>query len=309
MRARGVIVTVVVAAGLGLGSVALAAPLDPFDYQLFTSTDAVAPSGYSGGYLDCPEGSRAVPNGMLWHRPAEGPDPSAAIYAWTAGSSATTDGRAYASGKTSSLAPADLQLERIVLCSPLDQTRQLEIRTKDVASADADHPPAAHLRCRRKQRILTGGAYWHEGGQDPVPNQTFGLYVSSSSPMRNGRGWYASGINASGSDANLEIVALCLPEKRLRHVVARERTVKLIPPGPNDPVGAGGYVRCPRRTLVLTGGAEFHRGSRPPSPGDVGLATISSSAPTKDAKRWYADGSHQFGPNVRLDVIALCAPA
>jgi hypothetical protein len=308
MRARGAIGVVGVAAALGLSSVALAAPLDPFDYQLSTSTETVGPSAYGGGYLDCPKGSRAVPNGALWHRPGAGPDSSVAIYAWTAGASATTDGRAYASGKTSSLAPADLQLERIVLCLPLDQTRQLEIRTKDVASPDADHPPAAHLRCRRDQRVLTGGAYWHEAGQNPVPNQTFGLYVSSSAPMRNGRGWYASGINGSGSDANLEIVALCLPEKRLRGVVARDKTVKLVPPAPNDPVAAGGYVRCPKGTLVLTGGAEFHRGNRPPNPRDVGLATISSSAPTKDAKRWYADGSHQFGPNVRLDVIALCAP-
>jgi hypothetical protein len=283
--------------------VGAAAAVDPDDYQAVTADVTVGASSYVGGYIACPADTGAVTGGASWHQPGQPAEPSAAGSAWLAGTTATIDGLGwYTAGKTSSIAPADVMYATVALCAPDQQVDGAEVKTKDLTIDGPDDPKkGGKVRCDKSDRILNGGAFWHEESQPPNHNQTFGLYVSSSAPLKDQRGWYAAGSNASGSSAVLTIVAACLPKRQLHEASLTRQNVPVMGTG-------GDRLSCPAGTRILTGGALWHEPGEKPDPDLAGSGTLSSSSPTANARRWYASGLHEFGPALPLEIVIFCVP-
>jgi hypothetical protein len=170
---------------------------------------------------------------------------------------------------------------------------------------ETGNPGGGVSECPQRMRVYSGGALWHEPGEPPDPALAAQLRTSSSAPAPGRRGWYADGYNFTGAELRLEVVAMCLPKRRIGHVtrVLETRT-------PPNSAGRGARSGCPKGTRVITGGAYWHPPGEFADPAQAAGTLISSSAPVRRGHAWYADGVNFIGPiDYKLTVVAVCAPA
>lgn len=158
-----------------------------------------------------------------------------------------------------------------------------------------------YLSCPKGDRTVTGGGFWHSTGSGkPLPG---GGLLANSTPTTDGKGWYATGYNASfTSTRDLEEVVLCMPAKRVGKYAVKTKNFSI----DNTQFG-GSYLSCPKGDRVVTGGAFWHAsGSGTPLPSG---GFITNSTPTTDGKGWYATGQNSAGSTADLEEVALCLPA
>jgi hypothetical protein len=125
--------------------------------------------------------------------------------------------------------------------------RDAVTRTKDLDVA-ADTAASGRLRCPSGHRVLAGGAYWYEPGQDLNASTIYERTLGASIPIEAGRGWFVSGMNYSSDAARLRIVIVCLPGTWTYVTV----TTWFQPSSIGE---AGGWVSCPDDHRIVTGGA------------------------------------------------------
>jgi hypothetical protein len=291
---------VVAALGVGVSVGALAAvvpvasaALHPGHYILHKVT--LGGTGAAGSYLTCknPKKQRVVTGGAFWHAPGQGPDPSNAATYLLGSSAATFDAKGwYADGES-----VASSLTITAQCLPKSEvgTYTLRKHTYTVASGDV---AGGYVKCPRGQRIVTGGAFWHQPGQGPDPSSDPG-YLTSSSATFDAKGWYADGPAAFGG-GQLTITALCLPASHIGKYTLKKTTLT-----PSSGV-AGGYLKCPNKQGIVAGGAFWHAPGQGPDPNNARQAALGSSAATFDAKGWYADGQANNG--LQLTLVAQCLP-
>ena len=167
-------------------------------------------------------------------------------------------------------------------------------------AAGSDSIAGSYLACKNpsRQRIATGGSFWHAQGQGPDPNNGDASRMGSSSATFDAKGWYADGHAVNG--LFLTITALCLPKSQLGTYAVRTHTFDV-----SAGNSAGGYVKCPPKQRIVTGGAFWHQPGQGPDP-TTNSGYVASSSATFDAKGWYADGwTHHAS---QLTVTALCLP-
>ncbi len=158
-----------------------------------------------------------------------------------------------------------------------------------------------YLSCPNGDRVVTGGGFWHASGS--AKPLTGGGLLGNSTPTTDGKGWYATGYNASFTQTrDLEEVALCLPGKRVGHYVVKTKNFTIA----NTQFG-GDYVRCPKGDRVVAGGAFWHAGGSGTPLASGGFVT--NSTPTTDGKGWYATGQNISGATADLEEVAQCLPA
>lgn len=177
-------------------------------YALRTQTFDVSADKSTGGYVTCPNKQRIVTGGAYWHQPGKGPDPNTNAHnlAYIASSSATLDAKGwYADGWNHRAS----QLTVTALCLPNSQVGRYALRTKTF-SRQANGTAGGYLKCPAGQRIVAGGAYWHQPGQGPNPANAPNVTLGSSAATFDAKGWYADG-RADSSTSQLTIVAQCLP--------------------------------------------------------------------------------------------------
>jgi hypothetical protein len=291
---------VVVVVSLGWLTVASAARavLHPGQYSLNTVTLDQAHANPGGGYLTCknPSAQRIVTGGMFWHAPGQGPNATDANSYLMGSSAATLDAKGWFADGTSDSS----SLTVTALCLPKSQvgTYTVKTRTFNVPTGSA---AGGYVECPQTQRIVTGGAFWHQPGQGPDPGLSLGV-IGSSSATLDARGWYADG--EAFTDSQLTITALCLPTSRLGTYTLRTRTF-------NQTNGvAGGYLKCPKSQRIVAGGAFWHQPGKGPDPSNVHQDELGSSSATLDAKGWYADGQvSSSSPADQLTLVAQCLPA
>jgi hypothetical protein len=271
--------------------------LHPGHYILNTVTLDDAGANPAGSYLTCkdPKKQRIVTGGSFWHQSGQGPDPGTA-FAYELGSSAATfDAKGwYADG----FSFATEQLTITALCLPKSQVGPYTLRTRTLNVA-AHNAAGGSVKCPLKQRIVTGGAFWHQPGLGPDPSNAVNDHLGSSNPTLNGKGWYADGATSVAS--RLTITALCLPESQVGSYTLKKKTFT-----PSVMGGTGGYLKCPKNQRIVGGGAFWHRAGKGPAPRNAKNSFLGSSTATFDAKGWYADGDGRTGS--QLTVVAQCLP-
>ena len=97
------------------------------------------------------------------------------------------------------------------MCLPLRRIGAYTLKTTTldgVPESNGDDYAGNYLSCPKNERIVAGGAFWHQPGQGPDFNGVH--WLSSSTPTTDGKGWYADGATATAGD-ELTIVAQCLP--------------------------------------------------------------------------------------------------
>jgi hypothetical protein len=152
------------------------------------------------------------------------------------------------------------------------------------------------VKCPRRTRTLTGGAYWHLPGKEPSISDG-SEELGSSGPI-GGNKWYAHGRNRT--EQRLTVVALCLPKRKLHGV----HTEKLsLDPADADPVGS--YLPCPSGTRALSGGAIWHPRGAPPKPSLSDHGLLASSTVTSDDRGWYADGTDNYIGDDQIFTISV----
>jgi hypothetical protein len=300
MNWRGVrtIVAVAVTAALAAGG-ALAA-IDPVDYRV-RQKDRLLPADTAVTVKTrCPRRHRAVPAGGFVHEPGERrPDAELALNAWVSTSAPVGRGKTWRIGAVKGAGDA-LRVHLTALCAPREQLRGADV-VRERFEVGSSLAGGGEAECPGRRRVATGGVLWHAAGsQTPVSDM---VRTSSSAPTRGGRGWYGDGYNYSPDGLMLDVVAVCLPKRRIGDL---ERVTETVTP-PNS-TGRGARARCPRPARVVTGGAFWHPPGGFGDPGIAATTQISSSAPSKSARAWYADGANFYGPpDTRLTVVALCA--
>jgi len=70
----------------------------------------------------------------------------------------------------------------------------------------------------------------------------------------------------------------------------------------------GGTAHCPKSKRLLTGGAFWHATGAGPDPAISNLSQLTSSAPTRDGRGWYADGQSVASESRTLTIEARCVP-
>ncbi len=172
------------------------------------------------------------------------------------------------------------------------------VRKTDLTAASGESV-GNYLSCPKGKRIISGGAFWHQPGHGPDPQ--FGVYLRSSTPTTDGKGWYASGLDNAGLQLKLRIVALCLAKAKVG-----EYTVRTTDLAAASGESVGNYLSCPSGKRIVGGGAFWHRPGEGP---DAQLAVLlKSSTPTTDGKGWYASGQNAEGETIQLRIVALCLP-
>ncbi len=285
---------VATASALAITAPLAGAQLHPGSYTLKTVDLNVSAQSSGGGYLACPTGQRIVSGGAYWHQPGQGPDASNPAGNSLGSSTPTTDGKGwYADGGTEGAQ----QLTITALCLPRSQVGKYTLKTVDLSSSDT---AGGYLACPTGQRIVSGGAYWHAPGQGPDPSSVDD-WIGSSTPTTDGKGWYADGFTDSARQ--LTITALCLPKQQIGTYTLK--TVNLNTGA--DGGRAGGYLKCPKKQRIVSGGAYWHPPGQGPAPSSAGTDQMGSSTATTDGKGWYADGVGP--PDLQLTITALCLPA
>ena len=166
-------------------------------------------------------------------------------------------------------------------------------------ATDGGQVAGGYVSCPAGYKVFTGGAFWWRNSPDEFLIGDSTLTLNGSTPTFDGNGWYADGLNFNDAvDANLRVIARCLPEGRLDKVKLRKKTVGVSAAGPVDR-----RVACPDGTRIISGGAFWHNpGAAPDWTG--AFDRLASSGPTS-ARAWYAAGAPQVGPR-RLTVVARC---
>jgi hypothetical protein len=291
---------VVSSAALAALPPAASAALHPGQYTLNTLTLHDSSSGPVGSYLKCknPSNQRIVTGGSFWHAKGQGPDPSNASSDNVGSSVAALHAKGwYADG----FASVGRELTITALCLPKSQVGTYTVKTTtfDVLSGNA---AGGYVSCPPNQRIVTGGAFWHQPGKGPDPNLASNYFMGSSSATFNAKGWYADGWTLL--DSQLTITAMCLPMSRIGNYTLKQTTVNQASGG-----FAGGYLKCPRKQRIVAGGAFWHQPGMGPDPSNALNDMLGSSAATFDAKGWYADGQASFGSSsLQLTIVAQCLP-
>lgn len=302
MKGRGARTIVTGALIALIAAVGALAAIDPSDYRL-TQKDQLLPAETPVTVeARCAKRHRALPAGAFVHPKGDRqPSWDLALNAAVPNSAPLGRGKAWRIGAFKG-AGDDLRVHLTALCAPRRQLRGAEVVRErfEVATPEAGGGEAA---CPNRMRVVSGGVLWHApGSQTPVSEM---LQTSSSTPARGGRGWYGDGRNFGPVGLVLDVIAVCLPKRRLQDVRRRSRDV----PYPAYSQGFGGSVTCPGPRRVLTGGASWHRAGQPSDPEDAVGTAISSSTPTGDARRWYADGVNFIGPvDARLRISVVCIP-
>jgi hypothetical protein len=278
------------------------ATIDPGDYRVKQKDQSLPAETPVTVKVRCPKRHRAVPAGGFVHAPGErGPDPALAVNASVSSSAPVGTGKAWRIAAEMG-AGDELRVHLTALCAPRGQLRGAEVVRKrfELGTSVAGGGAA---KCPRNMRVATGGVLWHEpGSRAPVSTD---LRTSSSAPTKRARGWYGNGYHFHPGSLVLDVVAVCLPKGQLDDL---ERVAETLTP-PNS-TGQGARVRCPGGSRVLTGGALWHAPGSPPDPAIGATTLLSSSAPSKNARSWYADGANFYAPpDTQLTVVALCTPA
>ena len=118
----------------------------------------------------------------------------------------------------------------------------------------ADAVAGGYVSCPAGYKVFTGGAFWWRNSPDEFLIGDPTLTLNGSTPTFDGNGWYADGLNFNDAvDANLRVIARCLPEGRLDKVKLRKETVGVSSSGPVDR-----RVACPDGTRIISGGAFWH---------------------------------------------------
>ncbi len=162
-------------------------------------------NGSTGNYVPCPAGHRIVSGGAFWHLPNQPPTAQDAE-AWISSSTPTEDGGGwYADGANNTATPRVLTI--IAHCLPSASVGGYSIHAQDLPASNAI--AGGYLPCPDGQRIVTGGAFWHEPGQGPNVADAGASPLSSSTPMPDARGWYADG-RTFVANRRLRAVAACV---------------------------------------------------------------------------------------------------
>jgi hypothetical protein len=293
----------VAALAVGVSVLALAAAvpvagaaLHPGHYVLNTVTLDDSSGGPAGSYLTCknPKKQRIVTGGSFWHAQGQGPDPNNALTAVMSSSAATFDAKGwFADGGSSS---SFLTITAQCLPKSVVGKYTLKTHTFTVSSGNA---AGGYVKCPSTQRIVTGGAFWHQPGVGPDPSNPGGETGSSSATF-DAKGWYADGWTPIGGQ--LTITALCLPQSRIGKYTLKKTTLK-----PSGAGVAGGYLKCPKKQGIVAGGAFWHKPGKGPDPSNANFDELGSSAATFDAKGWYADGLTGRSTD-QLTLVAQCLP-
>jgi len=197
---------------LSLKVIALCAPKRQLrGLRLKTKEFTIENSATGGGEVKCPSEMRLLNGGAVWHQPGQEPDPSLGAMVRTESSAPAADDKAwFADGYNYS--GVQLQLRVVAACVPKRRLGHVRAQKEDLA-AGAGLSAGDHLKCPSRKRVLTGGALFHRLGQAPDPTMAYGAKISSSSPTRDAKAWYADGHNFYGfPDDQLRIVVLCVPK-------------------------------------------------------------------------------------------------
>jgi hypothetical protein len=179
--------------------------------RLKTKEFTIDNSVTGGGEVKCPSRMRLLNGGAVWHQPGQDPDPSLGAMVRTESSAPATDDRGwFADGYNYST--VQLQLRVVAACVPKRRVGRVRAKKEDLP-AGAGLSAGDLLQCPSGKRVLTGGALFHRLGQAPDPTMAYGSKISSSSPTRDAKAWYADGHDFYGfPDEQLRIVVLCVPK-------------------------------------------------------------------------------------------------
>ena len=285
-----------------VGAAGAAAAIDPGDYRT-KQRDIILPAETpTTAKVRCPKRHRVVPGGAFVH-PAgsRSPDADTALNAAVPSSAPAKGARGWSVGALKGAGDAQ-RLHLVAVCAPRGRLRgatrvreQFEIPNGEAGGGTAE--------CPGRERIVTGGVVWHQSGSSTALSAM--VRTSSSTPAQGLRGWYGDGHNFTAGVLRLDVIAICLPKRRIGDVTRRSKDV----PYPAYSEAFGRTVPCPAGTRVLTGGASWHSAGEPPVPEDAFGTQLSSSAPIAHARKWYADGVNFIGAaDARLRITALCVP-
>ena len=167
-----------------------------------------------GGRAECPGRKRAISGGATWHPAGAEPSAGTADRGLLASSTIAADRRAWYADGTDNWVPAPESVLRIaVICLPPENIGPVTLLERTIRNVPDDERAGRGVRCRRGQRILSGGIVWHPpSGSDP-PAGNAGIFGSSNS-MVGARKWFAAGHNfnsgGTGGPRSLTVSALCL---------------------------------------------------------------------------------------------------
>ncbi len=152
-------------------------------------------------------------------------------------------------------------------------------------------------KCPNGDRVVTGGAYWHEPNQ--VGDATLDASIDSSAPEDNAKGWSASGINASGGALQLTVVAQCLASHSFPAYTVLTRDVSV------DPGRSGNAeLRCKSSQGIVSGGAVWEMSGQQP---DASLPGRLTGSLPDALNRWSVSGRNEGSKTIQMHVTALCA--
>ena len=175
---------------------------------------------------------------------------------------------------------------------------QLKLKQIDVTAPGA---VAGTARCPKSKRLLTGGAFWHATGGGPAHAISNLSQLTSSAPTRDGRGWYADGMNNANESRTLTIEARCVPKGKLPGVTVRDQGNVL------DTGFPGGVTAdCPGDKVTMTGGAYLSKPGKGPSIVGARRGRITGSTLINSAEKWRVIGGNFSEGKLELHAIALC---
>ena len=199
----------------------------------------------------------------------------------------------------------------LVLLALVPNAAAAKITAGDIIGADISQESSTdasgarlggYVSCAGGQRVLTGGAYWHQSGTGGNYQEADNAYLASSTVTKDAKGWYADGFHRYPIvSMDFTLFTLCVGKHQVKGSTLVGKTVKV-----NDHFEAHAKARCPRGTEVLTGGAFFHAKGEPPNPEEGGTSRTTASMPLASGGGWYAAGSTGYGEGSVLTVRARC---
>lgn len=180
-----------------------------------------------------------------------------------------------------------------------------KVREKSFTPAGVE-PVGGSVKCPKGNRVLSGGAFWHQGSnRSPVkPPATSFPTLSASIPTFDGRGWYAHGTSSQAETLTIRI--LCTRAGHLEDYLALSSTFL---PDDGDPVG--GSEECDPGTVAFTGGSSWALGLGQESPADADRGLLASNAISEDGRAWYSDGLDVWvgqAPDLHIVRAIRCLP-
>jgi hypothetical protein len=157
------------------------------------------------------------------------------------------------------------------------------------------------VRCPKDERILNGGAFWHQTGIGPDRAISNLAQLTSSAPL-DGRTWYADGRNNAANPRTLTAEVRCLPKRQLKDVVTR-KAGKTLQSGTYGQVRA----RCPEDYEPISGGTFLSEPGEAPRPG-VGAKRGRITGSFPDVVEWRGIGGNFSEGRLALRAPARCYP-